>query len=194
VGSLRTDFAWWLAAKLLVWLLPAFLIARARGQRDLLPWLGFQPGQSLFAGYAVCWIWLAGQWMLAALRLTPRPQPHFDLSVFSACVLSPLLEEAVFRGFALGWLVDVGWRQVPAVLTSTAMFGGLHLVGWTARGELWSRARGDLPFILLLGALAALLRLWTRSLWPSIVLHAVNNAGAQGAIVAVLRALGLGLW
>lgn len=80
---------------------------------------------------------------------------------------APLVEEMFFRGVVFTW-----WREktnlVTAVVVSSAAFSLIHFyfllipgaAGWIASGQ-----------VFLLGVLAAVLVIWTRSLWPSIVAH-----------------------
>lgn len=84
------------------------------------------------------------------------------------CMLVPLLEETVFRGFLLGGLraryADL-WRPV---LISSAIFALLHLT--TLSGFM------SLLNIFLLALVLAWLTLRTSSLWPAILLHAAYNS------------------
>src|SRR5437762_2561272 len=63
------------------------------------------------------------------------------------------------------------WGPAVAVLLTGAMFSVLHLnkVGFVG---LWE-----------IGILLALLRLWSGSLWPSMLCHAANNALAGAAFL-----------
>jgi membrane protease YdiL (CAAX protease family) len=78
------------------------------------------------------------------------------------CVLAPLVEETIFRGF-----IFAGLRQqltlAPAVVTSAALFALLH-----------ANPEAMLP-IGLIGVVLAVLYEQTRSLWPGIICHALNN-------------------
>jgi membrane protease YdiL (CAAX protease family) len=86
------------------------------------------------------------------------------------CVLAPLAEEVLFRGYLFTALRN--WRGLwPAALVSGAVFGVIH-AGSTPVGLLVPLA--------VLGVGLALLYAWTGSLYPPIALHAVNNAIAFG--------------
>jgi hypothetical protein len=82
-------------------------------------------------------------------------------------VAAPLSEEIFFRGFMYGGLRR---RLAPwaAALVSGLVFGMLHFTGPDSIGVI--------PPLAVLGALLALLYERTGSLWPPILLHAVNNA------------------
>jgi len=77
--------------------------------------------------------------------------------------LAPILEEIVFRGFALPPLVRA-LGPAPAIAIDALAFGLLHLDDPVA-----------VPPLALLGATLAWLRWRTGSLWPSFVLHFTNN-------------------
>jgi membrane protease YdiL (CAAX protease family) len=89
------------------------------------------------------------------------------------CVVAPLAEEFLFRGFCFGALrsrLGVGW----AALAVGVVFGGFHVIGT--------------PIVLLaplafLGFVFCLLRAKTGSLYPSVALHAINNAIAYASLV-----------
>jgi membrane protease YdiL (CAAX protease family) len=84
---------------------------------------------------------------------------------FVVCVLAPLAEELFFRGYFFGALRQVGlW---PAVILTGLAFGLVHVFG--------SPVAFLLP-LAFLGGLLCLLREHTRSLYPGIALHCLNNS------------------
>lgn len=90
--------------------------------------------------------------------------------VLAVVVLAPLAEEALFRGLLYGSLARL-WGMWPAVLISSAIFGGAHM---------------NLSLLLPLalgGVILALIYARSRSLWPSTVAHATLNG------ISVLMAL-----
>ena len=96
---------------------------------------------------------------------------HFlALAVIVVCVIAPLSEETIFRGFVYGWL----HRVMPAafaVLVSGVIFASLHGV--------------VLLFIPLwaVGIVLAVLFQSSRSLWPGAITHALFNLPG---IIAIL--------
>jgi membrane protease YdiL (CAAX protease family) len=90
--------------------------------------------------------------------------------IVTVSVAAPLGEELFFRGYALPALAK-SWGPVAAVIVTGAMFSALHLnkIGFIG---LWE-----------IGIMLALLRLWSGSLWPSILCHAANNALAGAAFL-----------
>jgi len=88
------------------------------------------------------------------------------LALLVVCV-APFVEELVFRGVLLSGFASrmpIGW----AMLASAAVFGCVHLPDFKF-------AWYPVPALVILGLASAWLRVRTRSLWPSITLHATNN-------------------
>ncbi|HWE25413.1 MAG TPA: CPBP family intramembrane glutamic endopeptidase [Myxococcales bacterium] len=90
--------------------------------------------------------------------------------IATVAVAAPLGEELFFRGYALPAFAR-SWGSLAAVLLTGAMFSALHLnkIGFVG---LWE-----------IGIMLALLRLWSGSLWPSVLCHAMNNALAGAAFL-----------
>lgn len=80
-----------------------------------------------------------------------------------AAVAAPLLEEAVFRG-ALQRALRHRFGGRWAIVLSSLMFAVIH-----------PQVGLGLVAILVIGLVLALLREHERSLWPSVVVHALNN-------------------
>src|SRR5918999_6314066 len=86
------------------------------------------------------------------------------------CVLAPIAEELFFRGFCFTALRR-SLGMLPAAVLTGIIFGAIHLGGT------------DIEFIvplMVFGFFLCLLYVWTDSLLPCIVLHALNNALALG--------------
>lgn len=82
-------------------------------------------------------------------------------------VLAPLGEEIFVRGFMFGGM-RASWGFWPAAIVSGAFFGLLH---YTGPGS-W----GVVVQLGFLGGALAWLYDRTGSLWPAIIVHAVNNS------------------
>ena len=169
--------------------LPAVAIVRGAGLR-LAPYLGLRavsPKTLLIAAVAAT----ANQPVVSVLTWGARELlPHawvvdFDQKqlmldqifrgqawamVATVVIAAPLGEELFFRGFALPSLSRNLGVALAAVI-SAALFSALHLDRIGALG-LWE-----------IGLLLAFLRIWSGSLWPAILAHAVNNAIAGGAFM-----------
>ena len=90
--------------------------------------------------------------------------------ILSACVAAPIVEETVFRGILYRHLRDVTahWRVTATVVFSSLVnafiFAAIHPQG--------------VMLIPVLGSLAvgfSLMREWRRSLYPSMIMHAIHN-------------------
>ncbi len=85
-------------------------------------------------------------------------------------IVAPIAEELLFRAYVFPALRN--WKGTwPAVLITGVLFGLLHVAS--------SPAYALLP-LAVFGALLCLLYLRTRSLYPCIVLHSLNNCIAFG--------------
>ena len=92
-----------------------------------------------------------------------------------AGILVPIAEETFFRGVLYRWLRDK-WGMVAGALISGLIFGAAHFEPATV-----------VPAILL-GVVLALVYERSRSLWPSIIIHALNNLSAVILLYALLGA------
>ena len=82
-------------------------------------------------------------------------------------IAAPLAEEIAFRGLLYGGLRKK-MPMIPAALVGGVFFGLLHFsTGWSA-----------VPVLIFLGVIFAVLYEKTKSIWPPILLHAVNNGFA----------------
>ncbi len=92
------------------------------------------------------------------------------LSAGLTCVVAPVCEELLFRGFIFRALCN--WRGVwPAAVLTGLLFGGIH-VG--------SAPAVDLVPLAGLGFALCLLYRYTGSLYPCIAAHSLNNSLAFG--------------
>jgi uncharacterized protein len=86
------------------------------------------------------------------------------------CVVAPIAEEFFFRGYFFGALRN--WRGLwPAAVITGLVFGGIH-VG--------SAPVGFLVPLAFFGFLLCLIYDRTRSLYPCMALHCLNNSIAFG--------------
>lgn len=127
----------------------------------------------LLFGLSFCMLanYLTNYWLeLVELFGVQRYEPEYmndpgigaaigNLAIYA--VIPGILEELVFRGWILGALRPFGERR--ALLLSALLFGLLH-------GNLT-----QIPFAFLLGLLFGFLCIKTGSLWPSMLLHVINN-------------------
>jgi membrane protease YdiL (CAAX protease family) len=158
----------------------AGMVARPRpwhfGLRDtpLAPAVGY-----VIAGYLAFFGFAAGWSVLLDLHETDDvvKQLGADQSTIAlvavtilVCVVAPLAEEFFFRGYFFGALRN--WRGVwPAAIITGIFFGGIH-VG--------SAPVGFLVPLAFFGFVLCLIYDRTRSLYPCIALHCINNSIAFG--------------
>lgn len=154
------------------------------------------------------WIALPSLLLLGALAAVilagPAPmEPTLVLGFAIVAIGTGFSEEGLFRGVLLESLRPRG--AAWAIVGTTAAFSVIHLAGLLAGATLEASVTqvvlGGIPF----GLAFAGLRLSTRSIWPLIGLHSVNNmtsflmSGHWGAVAqdtsrfALAGVLGLGL-
>jgi membrane protease YdiL (CAAX protease family) len=89
---------------------------------------------------------------------------------FLVTVVAPIAEEVFFRGYFFGALRN--WKGFwPAAVITGVVFGGIHA---------GSAPVGYLVPLAVFGVLLCALYVRTRSLYPCITLHAINNSIALG--------------
>jgi membrane protease YdiL (CAAX protease family) len=97
-----------------------------------------------------------------------------DATLLAAALIAPVCEEVFFRSFAfMGFL-----RRMPlwlAVVLSALLFALVHL-------DLASFA-----VLFCIGLALAFLRWYSNSIWPGIILHALNNATSGIIIILALH-------
>ncbi|HWI22099.1 MAG TPA: type II CAAX endopeptidase family protein [Baekduia sp.] len=157
-----------------------WLVVRATGTAQIAPRLGlrsprFWPAVGWLALTFVCYLVFAG--VYSQLIDTPEQTILEDAGAkdsliatiaicFCICVMAPLAEELLFRGFIFGGLRR--WRGFwPAAIISGSLFGLAHVLGSPVE---------TLPILAFFGFGLAFLYELTKSLYPSIYLHAINNS------------------
>lgn len=120
--------------------------------------------------------------------------------LFASSILGPIVEEVLNRGY---WFQNVrrGWGVIPAIVVTSLLFGGAHLLNPNAE------PLGAIN-IMLSATTYALSLLWLRSLWLPIGWHAgwnfaqffiaglpnsgisVSSMGLEGTTLFVSRSLG----
>lgn len=148
------------------------------------PWLLLVVGVTVFLIPLRVLVALAAQWLFEGgmESLQSRMQflsPEFSwlnfaVTLLGVGVLVPFSEELFFRG-ALYTSLRRRLSVWPAVLFSAGLFGVAHFdsVGVAASS-------------FIMGLVITLVMERTRSLWPAIAIHALNNSGAVISLYAVL--------
>jgi len=144
-------------------------------------------GYGVFVALAVLAGALGGG-LLGDLYLPPAQQSALDMLYHSQgaatyaiylllmCVIAPVLEETVFRGFIHSGLRSK-LRPLPAIVAGSALFGAYHM----------TLALPAMAAVALVGALLAVLYERTGSLWPGILTHSLHNLLAFLVVLAVTR-------
>jgi membrane protease YdiL (CAAX protease family) len=95
------------------------------------------------------------------------------LGILSICLIGPLAEEAIFRGAIERRLLETNWNPWFAIVISALLFAVAH--GNYAQGAT----------AIIMGCFSGWIYYRTRSIWPTFLIHAVNNT------TAVIAALSL---
>ncbi|MCD7713636.1 MAG: CPBP family intramembrane metalloprotease [Prevotella sp.] len=80
------------------------------------------------------------------------------------CIIGPIAEETVFRGAVLRKLLSLNCRMWVAIVVSAVIFGAVH-------GNL-----AQFSHAFIMGLLLGWLYARTRSIWPCVAIHWVNNS------------------
>jgi membrane protease YdiL (CAAX protease family) len=176
------DLAYWVSAKLLVW-----------GAFPIVFWRGRLPGgqaafiglgrdaarRGLLVGAAAAVGWVALSFARAALGGLTVAAPAAPLAALYAILLTPWLEELVFRGYLQSTLVAAGGRFAYVNCLGAALFLLVHALGWAFQGVLGANLLSVYPVSIVgLSLLLGLVRHRTGSLLAAVTLHTANNVFA----------------
>jgi membrane protease YdiL (CAAX protease family) len=123
--------------------------------------LGFVASLPMLAGIAVASTWSDEATLLSVAHL---------------CVISPVAEEVLFRGYAFRQLYRrAGWRFLPAVLVTAAVFAAGHVVGGSGAWDPMQML-ATLAITFVGGLLFAWLFIrWDDNLWVPAAVHVFFN-------------------
>jgi uncharacterized protein len=127
-----------------------------------------------FLCFSELWVWVLhpGKEKLLKQLGAEHNAALLLLSAALTCVIAPICEEFLFRGFMFAALRN--WRGVwPAAIITGLVFGGVHL---------GSAPAVDLVPLAVLGTALCLLYQRTGSLYPCIAAHSLNNSLAFGSL------------
>lgn len=93
------------------------------------------------------------------------------------CVVAPLSEEIIFRGVVLSAIRD-RWGTAAGVIVSSLLFAALHIDPMT------------IIVVFFAGLGFALITIWYRSVWPSVVAHSMYN-GVAFLLLVLLHSKGI---
>ena len=89
-------------------------------------------------------------------------------------IVSPIIEEILFRGLLLKELASLMPQRCANLLTSL-LFAGIHLPFWLSHGGLSELVLANTVGVFIFSLVAGWLYLKSSSVWPSVVAHIVNN-------------------
>ncbi len=93
-------------------------------------------------------------------------------------IVSPVVEEVLFRGLFLKELTELVPRWTANLLTSL-LFAAIHLPFWLSHGGLSAAVAARAAGVLIFSLLAGWLYVRSSSIWPSSVAHIANNCVAM---------------
>lgn len=184
--NIRTDFGkavYSNAVKLLVWVLPAFLYLKLYERRRPLRYLKLSTRPALnglalaalasilfFSAVVIFERFTSGRNLESLYRASASA---IGLALLSVLV-SPLLEEILFRGFVLGELRE-RMSFLRADLLSAALFVLAHWPYWLWANGFSKAMLGTSLSIFILAVFLGYVLKWTNSLWPCVAVHVFNN-------------------
>jgi membrane protease YdiL (CAAX protease family) len=107
--------------------------------------------------------------------------PTIILAFLAVSVIDPIVEETVFRGVIFSGLKQ-RFKPVPAAVLTSVVFALPHIAENTS-GLLWSVGLGTFILSLVL----CWLRQKTKSLYPGMILHGLNNAISLILVLTVIK-------
>ncbi len=170
----------WMLAKLMFWIGPAFAMMKASGatQREIFnlgAWRAW-----LFWGLALgIAIGLTG-WLQKAFRGEPILPAEWSPGSLSAVLIAPAFEEYYLRGAVFMGLRRQGVSLALSVTLSALLFVLLHVPGWYFMGTLTRQlmAPGGALSIAVVGAMFGYATERGRSVMGGVIAHFLNNLSA----------------
>jgi membrane protease YdiL (CAAX protease family) len=181
--SLRNVYS--VTVKLILWVLPA--VGYACWVRHASPFrylgLSVMPSAGKWLKYlVVIGLFLSAQVAFPSILDGKTPSlagisVSITLSGMLSFVVSPFLEELLFRGLLLHELAALLPRWVANLLASL-LFAGIHLPFWLSHGGLSAMMLTNTAGVFIFSLLAGWLYLDSSSIWPPTVAHIANNCVA----------------
>ena len=168
--------------KLVVWVLPAAAFAYVLRHVPPAKYLGLSVWPTrrnwlLCLGVTVAFLLAV---MLVELAVGKKSFSTASLSSLPIALwlfqflLSPLLEELLFRGLVLKELLTLLPAYLAIALTSL-LFVGVHLPYWLSHGGATRAMMTNAGGVFVFSVVAGWLYAKTASIWPSTVAHVANN-------------------
>ena len=173
------ELGYWLSMKFLVWLVYPYYYWHTHVPRiwDFIGLSKTTAKRGYQWGSIAVVIWIALSWVMVLLK-----HQHFA-STFTwpmyvyVALLTPIMEEVVFRGYIIAGLLACKVEGKIANLITTGLFLLVHILGWSFQGVLWANLSSTAWIsITLFSLVAGFIRIHSGSLRSSILLHIGNNA------------------
>jgi membrane protease YdiL (CAAX protease family) len=132
--------------------------------------IGFLTPLAQIAIVAGLFIWTT-LWQYGEYRRTGKMYEDYPLSI--SILFVPIYEEFIFRGLILFYLVTI-YSPIFAIIISSLLFGLWHLknIFFLSRAKL----TGQILYAgFFVGPVAAIITLWSGTIWIAVVLHYLNN-------------------
>lgn len=168
-------FVYWTIAKLIIWILPIVVIIKFWLKQSLIAYLAlreWKKGVKIGVIIGLVFIVLS---FIVDFFMRSFVLPGITIGFFSAVLLSPVLEEIVFRGYILGALEKSGYGFWLSNFVAAFTFLGIHLPGWYFMKSSNLTNPILICSIFVIGLIAGYAKRRSGSTWASIVFHFVNN-------------------
>jgi uncharacterized protein len=183
LDSLRMVYS--ISVKLILWALPAFGYVYWLRHAPPFRYLGISvmPSARKWLKYLVIiGLFLGAQVAFQSIMGGKAPSlagisVSITLSGILTFVVSPFLEELLFRGLLLHELAALLPRWAANLLTSL-LFAGIHLPFWLSHGGMSGALLTNTAGVFIFSLLAGWLYLDSSSIWPPTVAHIANNCVA----------------
>lgn len=108
----------------------------------------------------------------------------FGMPLTMTILFAPIFEELIFRGWILGELRK-RHSAMKALVYSSVLFGLWHLKN-IFYFDLEDLAYQMIYAAVIVGPMLAWLTLKTKTLWPGVILHYINNIGSLVFMMAIV--------
>ena len=165
--------------RLFIWVVPVFVFLVCDSKTNPLEYLKLKAiniGILRWGTGVLCLVFLY-QMMLYYLGLDDFNIGKDFLDYFNSIIIPPIFEEILFRGFIQQKLNEL-MSSIKAILITSILFVLIHLPGWLLLNSLdysYVEITKMSVVIFVLSVLMGWLLKKSKSLYPSIALHSLNN-------------------
>ncbi len=173
--------------KIIIWVIPIFLLVKYYEKQPVFSFLGLQKDFWKGFTWALIIIMVMGLYFYGVHIVVMGKDIHLSLNfhtILNTVILAGLLEEIVFRGYILNkWInglsklaTDKSESFWSANVYTSVMFVIIHFPIWIRTDQfLFPSVIGSMANIFLLSLLFGYLYKKTNSLWTVIIIHAAYN-------------------